>query len=50
MSVLADMAWGHVDGLSFRAYYDKGVKLLGSKSWTDPLPLFRKLWWKGEDR
>lgn len=40
-------SWKHVDVLSLRAYYEKGGKLLGSKSWVGPRPVFRKLWWQG---
>lgn len=39
--------WGNVDLLSFRAYHDKGEKLLGSKGWVVPQPVFRKVWWDG---
>ncbi|MFO0866557.1 MAG: hypothetical protein U0744_18280 [Gemmataceae bacterium] len=38
-------SWANVDLLSFRAYYEKGDKLLGSKSWAGPQPVFKKLWW-----
>ena len=34
------------DLLSFRAYYEKGGNLLGSKSWAGGQPKFRKLWWQ----
>jgi dienelactone hydrolase len=40
-------SWGHVDLLSFRAYYDRGVKLLGSKGWAGSQPVFGKVWWDG---
>lgn len=40
-------SWSHVDLLSFRAYYDKGEKLVGSKNWAGPQPIFKKLWWRG---
>ena len=40
-------SWKNVDVLSLRAYYEKGGKLLGSKSWVGPQPVFRKLWWQG---
>jgi hypothetical protein len=40
-------SWKNVDLLSLRAYYEKGSKLLGSKSWAGGLPKFRKLWWQG---
>jgi dienelactone hydrolase len=43
-------SWENVDLLSFRAYYDKGEKLIGSKSWAGPQPVFRKLWWQVKDR
>ncbi len=39
-------SWGNVDLLSFRAYDDKGEKLVGSKSWAGPQPVFKKLWWQ----
>jgi hypothetical protein len=40
-------SWKNVDVLSLRAYYDNGEKLIGSKSWSGPQPVFRKLWWQG---
>ncbi len=40
-------SWQNVDVLSFRAYYDKGGKLLGIKNWNGPQPVFRKLSWQG---
>ena len=40
-------SWKNVDLLSFRAYYDKGGKSLGSKAWAGGQPKFRKLWWQG---
>ena len=43
-------SWKNVDLLSLRAYYDKGGKSLGSKSWAGGQPKFRKLWWQGDDR
>jgi hypothetical protein len=43
-------SWSNVDLLSFRAYYDKGEKLLGSKNWAGPQPMFKKLWWQADDR
>jgi hypothetical protein len=42
--------WNNVDLLSFRAYYDKGEKLVGSKSWAGPQPVFMKLWWQATVR
>ena len=39
-------SWKNVDLLSFRAYYDKGEKLIGSKTWAGPQPVFRKLYWQ----
>lgn len=42
--------WKNVDLLSFRAYYDKGEKLVGSKSWAGPQPVFTKLWWQADDK
>ncbi|NBV46351.1 MAG: hypothetical protein EBR86_12125 [Planctomycetia bacterium] len=41
-------AWKHVDLLSFRAYYERGKTLLGSKTWDGPQPVFTKLWWQAE--
>lgn len=43
-------SWQNVDVLSLRAYYEKGGKLLGSKSWMGGQPKFRKLWWDGKGR
>lgn len=43
-------SWRNVDLLSFRAYYEKGEKLLGSKSWAGPQPVFGKVWWEGKTR
>ena len=40
-------SWKNVDLLSLRAYYDKGGKLLGSKSWAGGQPMFRDLRWQG---
>lgn len=40
-------SWKNVDLLSFRAYHEKGEKLIGSKSWAWPQPVFKKLWWQG---
>ncbi len=40
-------SWKNVDLLSLRTYYEKGGKLLGSKSWAGGQPKFRKLWWQG---
>lgn len=40
-------SWRNVDLLSFRAYYEKGDKLVGSKSWQGAQPVFRKLRWEG---
>jgi dienelactone hydrolase len=40
-------SWSQVDLLSFRAYVQQGEKLLGSKSWQGPQPVFKKLWWQG---
>lgn len=39
-------SWQNVDLLSFRAYYDKDGKLIGSKNWSAPQPMFGKLWWQ----
>jgi hypothetical protein len=36
-------SWKNVYVLSIRAYYDKGGKLLGSRSWAGALPVFRKM-------
>lgn len=38
-------AWNDLDLLSFRAYYDKGRKLLGSKQWVGPKPNFQGVRW-----
>jgi dienelactone hydrolase len=43
-------SWKNVDLLSLRAYFEKGGKLLGSKSWVGDQPKFRKLWWEGTSR
>ena len=43
----AHSSWKNVDLLSFRAYYDKDGKLIGSKSWSGPQPVFRRVWWQG---
>ena len=43
-------SWKNVDVLGLRAYYEKGGKLLGSKSWAGGQPKFRKLWWDGKGR
>ena len=40
-------SWQNVDLLSLRAYYEKGDKLVGNKSWGGSQPVFRKLWWQG---
>ena len=40
-------SWKNVDLLSLRAYYEKGGKLLGSKTWAGDQPKLRKLWWHG---
>ncbi len=39
-------SWKNVDLLSLQAYYDKGLKSLGSKSWAGGQPNFRKLRWQ----
>lgn len=39
-------SWKNVDLLSLRAYYEKNNKLIGSKSWMGPQPIFQKLWWQ----
>lgn len=39
-------SWSDVDVLSFRAYHERSGKLLGSKRWDGPQPVFRKLWWR----
>lgn len=42
-------SWNDLDLLSFRAYHDKGQKLLGSKQWVGPQPSFQGLRWiKGD--
>lgn len=38
--------WSNVDLLSFRAYYDKGGSLIGSKAWVGPQPIFKQLEWR----
>jgi hypothetical protein len=43
-------SWSSVDLLSFRAYYDKGEKLIGSKNWAGPQPVFKKLWWQAHEK
>jgi dienelactone hydrolase len=40
-------SWKHINLLTLRAYYDKGGKLLGSKSWAGGQPKFRDLRWQG---
>jgi dienelactone hydrolase len=40
-------SWSQVDLLSFRAYVEKGQRLIGSKDWQGARPVFRKLWWQG---
>ncbi|MEZ6139153.1 MAG: acetylxylan esterase [Zavarzinella sp.] len=42
--------WSNIDLLSFRAYYDKGEKLIGSKNWAGSKPVFRKLWWQTSNK
>jgi hypothetical protein len=41
-------SWRNADILSFRAYVEKGAKLIGSKSWVGPQPSFRNLRWTVE--
>lgn len=41
-------SWKNVDVLSLRAYFDKGNRLLGSKSWVGSQPVFRSLRWAGD--
>ena len=43
-------SWSNVDLLSFRAYYDKGEKLIGSNTWAGPQPVFTKLWWQADGK
>jgi hypothetical protein len=43
-------SWSNVDLLSFRAYYDKGEKLVGGRNWSGSQPVFKKLWWQAKDR
>ena len=38
-------SWNNVDLLGFRAYYDEGGGLLGSKTWAGPQPKLRNLRW-----
>lgn len=40
-------SWKHVDLFSWRAYFEKGDKLFGSKSWVGGQPKFRNLRWQG---
>lgn len=40
-------SWRNVDVLTLRAYYDQKDKLLGSKNWRGPQPVFQKLCWQG---
>jgi hypothetical protein len=42
-------SWKNVDVLSLRAYFEKGDRLLGSKSWVGSQPVFRSLRWAGDD-
>ena len=42
-------SWKNLDLLSFRAYYDKGKKLLGSRSWAGGLPKFHALRWERKE-
>jgi hypothetical protein len=39
-------SWQQLDLLSFRAYYERDNRLLGSKSWAGPQPVFRSLRWE----
>ncbi len=39
-------SWQNVDLLSFRAYYEKDDKLIGSKQWEGKKPAFQKLSWE----
>jgi len=41
----APASWQAADVLSLRAYFENGGRLLGSKSWQGPQPLFRNLRW-----
>lgn len=39
-------SWQLVDQLTFRAYYERGKTLLGTKTWAGSQPIFYKLcWW-----
>lgn len=42
--------WRNVDLLSFRAYFEKDGRLVGSKQWAGPQPVFQKLWWRDHER
>jgi len=42
-------AWKNLDLLNFRAYHDKGGKLLGSKRWAGPQPWLKKLRWEPKE-
>ena len=39
-------SWKQLDILSFRAYYEQGDLLLGSKSWVGKQPVFKKIEWR----
>ena len=43
-------SWKKLDLLSFRAYYDKGDKLLGTKRWAGAHPVFQELRWVRESK
>lgn len=43
-------SWSHVDLLSFRAYFDDGERLWGSRSWAGRQPVFRSLRWERDGR
>jgi len=42
-------SWENIDLLSLRAYFDKGDKLVGSKSWSAAQPVFHNLRWTAAD-
>ncbi|MCE9563341.1 MAG: acetylxylan esterase [Planctomycetes bacterium] len=42
-------SWKDIDLLSLRAYFGKGDKLFGSKSWVGSQPKFQKMQWQGKD-
>ena len=41
-------SWTQLDLLSFRPYFERGNKLLGSKQWLGTQPVFSSLRWEGD--